>query len=325
VSPALTPGFFSTKRDGGPPGCSRYAASCGGLWREEAEVDQRIIDLYDDFVHCHFDRRLFLERASKIVGGMPAAVALLPLLQSDYARAAIVPENDQRLAIEHVTYKGASGEVKGYLAQPKTAQGKHGSIVVVHQNRGLNPHMEDIARRLATEGYSALAVDFLSQLGGSPKDEDEAMKMYPKLDAGKVTGDAVAAVAYLRTRPEANGKVGAIGFCWGGGVINQMAVNDPTLDAGAVYYGMPPDAASVGKIKATLLLNYADPKLDTRLGALVPAYEEALKAAKINYTLYYYEGANHAFNDDTQSARYNEAAAKTAWARSLALFKEKLS
>jgi carboxymethylenebutenolidase len=292
---------------------------------EETDMDQRIIDLYDDFVHSHFDRRLFLERASRIVGGMPAAMALLPLLQSNYALAAVVAESDPRITSERVSYKGASGEVKAYLVEPKDSQAKRGSIVVVHQNRGLNPHIEDLARRLATEGFNALAVDFLSQLGGSPKDEDEAMKLYPKLDAAKVTGDALAAVAYLRTRPEANGKVGAVGFCWGGGVINQMAVNDPTLNAAVVYYGTPPDLAAVAKIKAALLLNYADPKLDTRLGALVPAYEDALKAAKIKYTLYYYEGANHAFNDDTQSARYNEAAAKAAWARSLALFKENLS
>ncbi len=288
-------------------------------------MDQRIIDLYDDFVHCHFDRRLFLERAAKIVGSMTAAAALLPLLQSDYARAAMVAESDPRIAVERLTYKGASGDVKAYLAEPKGGQAKHGSVVVVHQNRGLNPHIEDIARRLAAEGYTALAVDFLSQAGGSPKDEDEAMKLFPKLDATKVTGDALAAVAYLRTRPEANGKVGAIGFCWGGGVINQMAVNDPSLNAAAVYYGTPPDLAVVGKIKTALLLNYADPKLDTRLGALVPAYEDALKAAHIKYALYYYEGANHAFNDDTQSARYNEAAAKTAWSHSLALFKDNLS
>ncbi|MFI5015869.1 MAG: dienelactone hydrolase family protein [Hyphomicrobiales bacterium] len=286
-------------------------------------MDERIIDLYEDFTHSHFDRRLFLERAAKIVGSVAAASALLPLLQSNYALAAVVAEDDARIAVESVTYKGASGDVKAYLAKPK-GEG-HGSIVVVHQNRGLNPHIEDIARRLATEGYVALAVDFLSQLGGTPKDADDAMKVFQKLDAGKVTGDALAAVPYLRTRSDSNGKVGAIGFCWGGGVINQMAVGDPTLNAAAVFYGPPPDLASVGKIKAALLLNYADPKLDKWLGPLVPAYEEALKAANIKYTLYYYEGANHGFNDDTAGPRYNEAAAKAAWARSLALFKENLA
>jgi carboxymethylenebutenolidase len=287
-------------------------------------MDQRIIDLYEDYTHFHLDRRLFLERASKIVGSMTAAAALLPLLKSDYARAAVVAEADPRITTERVSYKGASGDVKAYLAEPKDGQAKRGSIVVVHQNRGLNPHIEDIARRLATEGYNALAVDFMSQIGGTPKSDDEAAKIFSKLDAGKVTGDALAAVTYLRSRPESNGKVGAIGFCWGGGVINRMAVGDPTLNAAVVFYGPPPDLAAVGNIKAPLLLNYADPQLDKWLGPMVPGYEEALKAAKIKYTLYFYEGANHGFNDDTQSARYNEAAAKAAWARSLALFKEDL-
>jgi carboxymethylenebutenolidase len=286
-------------------------------------MDQRIIDLYEDFTHFHHDRRVFLEKASKIVGSIAAAAALLPLLRSDYARAAVVAESDPRIATEHVTFKGASGDVKAYLAEPK-AQGKLGSIVVVHQNRGVNPHIEDIARRLATEGYAALAVDFMSQLGGTPKDEEEAAKLFSKLDAAKVLGDALAAVSYLRTRPEVNGKVGAIGFCWGGGVINRMAVNDPTLNAAVVFYGPPPDLESVGKIKAPLLLNCADPKLDKWLGPQMPGYEEALKAANIKYTVYYYEGANHGFNDDTAGARYNADAAKTAWSRSLAFFKQNL-
>ena len=287
-------------------------------------MDQRIIDLYDDFVHSHFDRRLFLERASKIVGSAAGAAALLTALKSDYALAATISDNDPRITAEHVTYKGASGEVKAYLAEPKQGPAKRGSIVVVHQNRGINPHIEDVTRRLAVEGYNALAVDFLSQFGGTPPDDDAAMKFFQKLDPAKAVGDALAAVPYLRSRPESDGKVAAIGFCWGGGIINQMAVNDPTLNAAVVFYGAPPDLAAVGKIKAPLLLNYADPKLDTRLGALVPPYEEALKAAKIPYTLYYYEGANHGFNDDTAGPRYNEAAAKLAWGRSVAFLNEKL-
>ncbi len=287
-------------------------------------MDQRIIDLYDDFVHSHFDRRLFLERAAKIVGSVGAATALLPLLQSNYALAATIAENDARITVEKVTYKGASGDVKAYLAKPK-ADGKRGSVIVVHQNRGLNPHIQDLARRFATDGYNALAVDFLSQLGGSPTDEDEAMKMYPKLDNAKVTGDANAAVEYMRSRADSNGKVGSVGFCWGGGVISQMAVTNPTLNAGVIYYGAPPAAADVPKIKAKLLANYGDTKLDTRLGAMLPDFEAALKAAKIDYKLYVYEGANHAFNDDTQQARYEANAAKTAWERTLALFKETLA
>ncbi len=283
-------------------------------------MDQRIIDLYDDFVHVHFDRRLFLERASKMLGGMGAATAALTLLRSDYANAATIAENDARITIERVTYKGASGDVKAYLARPK-ADGKRGGIVVVHQNRGLNPHIEDIARRIAVDGYSALAVDFLSQLGGSPKDEEAAMAMYPKLDNAKVTGDANAAADYLLARSDSNGKVGAIGFCWGGGVMNQMAVTNPKMNAISVYYGAPPAADQVPKIKAKMLLNYGDTKLDTRLGALLPDFEKALKAANISYQLFVYEGANHAFNDDTQQPRYNAAAATAAWERTMALFK----
>ncbi len=286
-------------------------------------MDQRIIDLYDDFVHGHFDRRLFLERAAKLVGGMSAAAALLPLLQSNYARAAMVAADDPRLATERASFPGATGAVKAYLAKPKSG-GKHGGVVVVHQNRGLNPHIEDIARRLAAEGYVALAVDFLSPLGGTPEDEDQAMKMFAALDRDQ-TANAKAAAAWLRARPEVNGKVGAIGFCWGGDVVNRLAVADPSLDAGVAYYGLPPDPASVAHIKAPLLLHYADPKLDTRIGAGVPAYEAALEAAHVKYALYYYEGANHGFNDDSQTARYSETAAKLAWQRTLAFFKETLA
>jgi len=287
-------------------------------------MDQRIIALWDEYVHVHFDRRLFLERAGRLVGSAAAATALLPLLQSDYARAAIVAESDPRLSSARVSLTGASGPLKAYLATPKAA-GKHGGIVVVHQNRGLNPHIEDVARRLATEGYVALAVDFLSPLGGTPGDEAQAMQMFGQLDRDKVTGDAKAAVAWLRARSDVDGKVGAVGFCWGGGVINRLAAADPTLNAGVVYYGEPPALEAVPNIKAPLLLNYADPKLDTRLGAMLPAYEKALNAAGVKYTLYTYDGANHAFNDDTQSARYDATAAKLAWQRTLSLFKDNLS
>jgi carboxymethylenebutenolidase len=287
-------------------------------------MDQRIIDLYDEFVHVHFDRRLFLERAAKVVGGMGAAIAMLAMLQSNYALAAMVAPDDPRIITERVTFPGATGDVKAYLAKPNTG-GKHGGIVVIHQNRGLNPHIEDVARRLATEGYVALAVDFLSPLGGTPADESQAMKMFASLDKAKTTANAKAAVAWLRARRDVNAKVGAVGFCWGGGVVNQLAVSDPSLDAAVVYYGLPPDPSSVSLIKAQLLLNYADPKLDTRLGPLVPAYEAALKAAHVKYSLYFYEGANHAFNDDTQGARYDKTAATLAWQRTLALFKANLS
>ncbi len=299
----------------------------------ESRIDQRIIGLWDDYVHVHFDRRRFLKEAARLLGSASAAAALVPALASNYARAAVVAEADPRIRIEHLSIVGATGNLKTYLAIPKApvhAGGRQASILVIHQNRGLNPHIEDIARRLATQGYVALAVDFLSPLGGTPQDEEAAMQLFPKLDLAKVTSDAHAAIAFLRKRGDPNGKVGAIGFCWGGGIVNRVAA-DPApmrganLDAGVVYYGAPPPLDWVPKIKAPLLLNYADPQLDTRLGALLPAYEQALKAAKVKYQLYVYEGANHAFNDDTQTARYDEAAANLAWGRTLAFFKTDLA
>lgn len=287
-------------------------------------MDQKIIDLYDDYVHRHFDRRLFLDRLARHVGGMSAALAVLPLLQSNYALAATVAQDDARIKTSRITFDGATGPLKAYLAEPKSG-GKHGGVLVVHQNRGLNPHIEDIARRLAVEGYVALAVDFLSPLGGTPSDENAAMQMFGKLDPAQTTANAVAAVKYLRSLPEVNGKVGAVGFCWGGGVINQLAVNDPTLNAGSVYYGTPPAPDKAASVKAMMLLNYADPTLDKRNGALAPAWADALKAQGKLVGFYFYTGAQHAFNDDTQSARYNADAAKLAWSRTLDLFKKTLS
>lgn len=299
---------------------------------KQNRIDQRIIDLWDDYVHVHFSRRLFLTRAAELLGSAAAVAALLPELASDYARAAVVAENDPRLRIEHLKIGGASGTLKTYLALPMTplrAGIRRASILVVHQNRGLNPHIEDIARRLAAAGYVALAVDFLSPLGGTPPDEQAAMQMFAKLDPAKVIADAHAAIAFLRKRGDPNGRVGALGFCWGGSVVNRLAaeparMRGANMDAGVVYYGAPPPLDQVPKIKVPLLLNYADPKRDTRLGALLPTYEDALTAAKVHYTLYTYEGANHAFNDDTQSARYDEAASTLAWSRTLAFFKDHL-
>jgi carboxymethylenebutenolidase len=288
-------------------------------------MDQRIIDLYDDYVHIHFDRRLFLERASKLIGSATAAAAVLPLLQSNYALAATVAENDPAITVERVTFPGASGPVKAYLARPKAGPARRGGVVVIHQNRGLNAHIEDVTRRLAKEGYNALGVDFLSQVGGTPPDEPAAMALFAKLDMAKRDGDALAAAKYLRERPDSNGKVGAVGFCWGGGAVNNLAVNDPQLNAAVPYYGAIPAADQVVKIKAPLLLNYADKKLDQRLGDALPGYEAALKANNKPYQLYVYEGANHAFNDDTNQERYNKAAADLAWGRTVAFFKQHLT
>jgi carboxymethylenebutenolidase len=208
-----------------------------------------------------------------------------------------------------------------YLARPKLA-GRYGGVLVIHQNRGLNPHIEDVTRRFASEGFVALAVDFLSPFGGTPRDEEQAIKLFRQIDLEKATADARAAVAHLRSLPDVDGKVGAVGFCWGGTTVNRLAESDDSLDANVVYYGAPPPLDKVGQIKAPLLLNYADPKLDTWLGPLLPDYEKALQAAGVKYALHVYEGANHAFNDDTQRARYNPEASKLAWMRTMAFFKQ---
>ena len=291
----------------------------------EDALDQKIIELYDDYVHHHFNRRLFLDRLAKYSGGMGAALAILPMLQSNYALAATIAENDKRILARRITIPGASGTLKAYTAEP-TLPDRRGGVLVVHQNRGLNPHIEDIARRLATEGYVAVAVDFLSPLGGTPADENAAMQMFAKLDADKVTADAMASVKFIHDMTDVNSKVGAVGFCWGGGVINQLAVNDPTLDAGVVYYGTPPkDVGDAAKVHARMLLNYADKTLDKRNGDLAPAWADALKKKGKLDGFYFYAGANHAFNDDTQAARYDKAAADLAWSRTLALFKKTLA
>jgi carboxymethylenebutenolidase len=263
-------------------------------------MEQKIIDLYDRYTHGGMSRRAFFDRLVVLAGGTAAATALLPVLENNYAQAETVAENDPRVKGEMVTFKAGAQGLGGYLARP-AADGKYPSVVVVHENRGLNPHIEDVARRLAVAGNLALAVDLLSPIGGTPADQDKARDMIGTLKAEDVTNWAQGAVAYLRGNPSSNGKVGAVGFCWGGGVIGRLAVADPTLDAAVVYYGQQPPAADVARIKAPLLLNYAG--LDERIDAGIPAFEEALKQAGKDYTLYVYDGANHAFNNDTNTAR----------------------
>ena len=284
-------------------------------------IDQKIINLYDSYTHGGMNRRTFFDRLVILAGGTAAATAMLSLLQNDYAKAETVPADDSRIKTETVTFTAGSTQLSGYLAVPADG-GKHPAVVVVHENRGLNPHTQDTARRLAVDGFTALAVDFLSPVGGTPTDEDKAREMIGTLQAPDVTAWAQGAVTYLRSHPNSNGKVGAVGFCWGGGVIGRLAVAEPTLDAGVVYYGAQPPAADVAKIKAPLLLNYAG--LDERINAGIPAFEEALKAAGTNYTLYVYDGVNHAFNNDTGS-RYDKAASDLAWGRTVGFFKEHLS
>jgi carboxymethylenebutenolidase len=283
-------------------------------------MDQKIIELYDEYTHAPLDRRVFLERLASLTGSVVAAMAVLPLLENR-AVAAVVAPDDARVTASTTEFPGQGGTVKGYLAKPAGGS-KFGAVVVIHENRGLNAHIEDVTRRLAVAGLLALAPDLLSPVGGTPANEDQARDMIGKLDMAATVANAVAAVAFLRGHADGNGKVGAVGFCWGGGLVNQMAVNDPTLNAAVAYYGRQPDAADVPKIKAPLLLHYAG--LDTRIDEGIPAYKAALDKAGVSYQIFMYEGANHAFNNDTSAERYNAEAAKLAWDRTLAFFAEKL-
>jgi len=287
----------------------------------EGSMDQRIIDLYDSFTHGGINRREFLDRLAGIAGSSAAALALLPLLQNDYARAAIVALDDARLAVDEVSYDAGGTRIGGYLARLK-AKGKRPAVIVIHENRGLNPHIKDVARRLALEGFLSLAVDMLSPLGGTPADEDKGREMIYTLKADETAHRIAAAVPYLEHHAESTGKVGVVGFCWGGGMVNRVAVLSPDLKAAVAYYGEQPLADAVKSIHAALLLHYAG--LDKRIGAGIAAYETALKAANKRFTIYIYPGANHGFNNDT-SSRYDKAAADLAWGRTVAFLKQNLS
>jgi carboxymethylenebutenolidase len=283
-------------------------------------MDQRIINLYDRFTHGVIERREFLNRLAKIAGSSAAALALLPLLQNDYARATIVAPDDARLAIDKVTYDAAGMPVSGYMARLKS-KGKRPAVIVIHENRGLNPHIQDIGRRIALEGFLVLSPDVLSVAGGTPADDDQARDLHAKTDKGKMLNSALAAIPFMKNHAESTGKVGAVGFCYGGGVVNSMAVASADLAAGVAYYGAQPPADQVKSIQAALLLQYGG--LDERIDAGIPAYEAALKAANKRYTIYVYPNVNHAFNNDTGN-RYDKPAADLAWSRTIAFFKEYL-
>ena len=245
------------------------------------------------------------------------------MLKNNYAKAAIVAPDDDRITAEEVTFPGAGGDVTGYLVRPADASGALPGVVVIHENRGLNPHIEDVARRVALEGFVAFAPDFLSPLGGTPEDEDRAREMIGQLDRPQTVQNAVAAVAFLKDLDATTDKVGVVGFCWGGAMTNQVAVHSADVAAAVPYYGSQPASEDVAKIQAPLLLQYAG--VDERINAGIPAYEEALQAADVDYTIYTYEGANHAFNNDTNEARYDKAAADLAWSRTIEFFKEHLA
>ena len=284
-------------------------------------MDQRIIDLYDHFTHGGMTRRAFFDRLAMLAGSATAATALLPLLQNNYAQAAVVPDNDARLVTERVSYDSPKGKINGYLARAK-AKGKRPAVLVIHENRGLNPHIEDVARRFAVEGFVAYAVDLLSLVGGTPASEDAARELHPKMNQDDAVVALVSAVSFLKGHAESTGKVGAVGFCFGGLMINRLAASSPELDAGVAYYGRQVAAAQVPNIKAALLLHYADK--DDGVNAGIEAYEQALKANNKKYTKHVYPGTQHAFFNDTGAARYNKEAADLSWQRTLAFFKETL-
>ena len=284
-------------------------------------MDQKFLELYDSYAKGSLDRREFFRKLAQLAGGTAAAAVLLPLLDSGSALAQVVPQDDPRLHVGNIRYPGAAGEMKAYFARPKGEE-KLPGVIVIHENRGLNPHTEDVARRVALEGYLAIAPDALSPFGGTPANPSEAQPLFQKLDAPSNIKNFVAAVQYLKTHPQATGKVGCMGFCWGGGVTNQVAVNSPDLAAAVPFYGMQPALEDVPKIKASMLIHYAGN--DERINAGIAAFEEALKKAGVWYRIFMYEGAGHAFFNDTNPGRYNKEAAALAWRRTIDIFGARL-
>jgi carboxymethylenebutenolidase len=284
-------------------------------------MDQRIQELYDDYRSRRIGRRDFLGKLAVLAGSVVAADWIFDLLENKGVRAEMIPADDARLTAEMIDYQGETGPVAAYFSRPKGNE-KLPGVVVIHENRGLNAHIKDVTRRVALEGFLALAPDALSPKGGTPPVQEQAIAMIGELDPKTTRGNFLAAVEYLANMPESTGKVGVMGFCWGGGMSNQLAVNSPELAAAVPYYGMPPDTKDVPKIKASLLLHYAGD--DERINKGIPEYEAALKKAGVEYELYTYDGAQHAFNNDTNGERYNPEAAKLAWERTLTFLKAKL-
>ena len=287
------------------------------------DFDQELLILFDAYVHGSIDRRGFLERAQKFAVGGVTAVGLLAALSPDFAAGQVVAPDDTRLHIQTVEIASPAGygTIKGYLVRPANVSGKLPAVLVVHENRGLNPHIEDIARRLALEGYMAFAPDALTPLGGYPGDEDKARALFAKLDQTKTREDFVTATQWLLARADGNGKVGTVGFCYGGGMAHILSVRVPELLAAVPFYGNVPAAGDAAKVKAPLLIHFAE--VDDRINSAWPAYEAALKAAGVRYTAYQYPGTQHGFNNDT-TPRFDANAAKTAWERTLAFFAQTL-
>lgn len=284
-------------------------------------MDQRIIRLYDEYTHAPLPRRVFLKRLATLTGSTAAATALLPLLENNYAQASIVAPNDERISTGVVSYPTDNGDIAAFIAMPKAA-GKYPAVLVIHENRGLNPHIRDIARRLAVDGFLAMAPDMLSSMGGTPEDQDKAREMIGELNGPTTVRGLVAGADFLGDHAHSTGKVGCVGFCWGGAMANWVAVHKPDLLAAVPFYGRQPSAEDAAMIKAKLQLHYAG--MDDRVNAGIADYEAALKNAGVDYELHIYEGANHAFNNDTNEARYHPEAAKLAWGRTVDFLKANL-
>lgn len=286
------------------------------------DFDQELLILFDAYVHGFIDRRGFLDKAQKFAVAGVTAGSLLAALSPDFA-VAQTAMNDPRIKTEMLEFDSPSGHGRGrgYLARPANAKGKLPAVLVIHENRGLNPHIEDIARRLALENYMAFAPDALFPLGGYPGDEDKARELFAKLDQGRTREDFVAATVYLKSRSDGDGKVGAVGFCYGGGIVHMLSTRLPELDAGVSFYGNHPAAADAARVKAALLIHFAG--MDERINASWPAYEAALKAAGVRYTAHQYPGTQHGFHNDT-TPRFDAASAKLAWERTLTFFNQTL-
>jgi carboxymethylenebutenolidase len=291
--------------------------------KKATEFPQELLDQFDLYVHGDISRRDFLDRANKYAVGGMTAMAIWESLRPNYAFAQQVPKDDERIKAEYATVSSpqGNGSIKGYYARPAKVAGKLPAVLVIHENRGLNPYVEDVARRLAVANFLAFAPDGLTSLGGYPGEEEKALALFPKVDGGKMFEDFVASYAWLKARPECSGKMGAVGFCFGGTTVNKLAVRLPDLAAAVPFYGGQPSAEDTAKIKAPLLIHYAS--LDTRITSGWPAWEEALKANHITYTAYIYDGANHGFHNDT-TPRYDEPAAKLAWQRTIEFFNKNL-
>jgi carboxymethylenebutenolidase len=291
--------------------------------KRASDFPPEVLELFDHYVHGWMSRRDFLDKAGKYAVGGFTAAAMLESLRPNYAFAQQVPKDDARIKTEYLTYSSpqGSGTMRGYLARPANATGKVPGVVVIHENRGLNPYIEDVARRLAVANYAAFAPDALTPLGGYPGDEEKAAQLFGQLDAAKRSADLLAAYPALKARPECTGRIGAVGFCFGGTVVNMMAVRIPDLAAAVPFYGGQPTAADVASIKAPLMLHYAG--LDERVNAGWPAFEAALKANHVRYEAFFYPNVNHGFHNDT-TPRYDEAAAKLAWSRTMKFFDDNL-